>query len=77
MLKSELKRPSYSLKKVQGLNCEGLKRKWAKMKEKGLNRKESPKVEGYFCEYRKTQGLFLQKHLSRWGLTWLTRVDQI
>jgi hypothetical protein len=43
---------------VQGLNCEGLKRKWAKIKAKILNRKESPKVEGYFCEYRKTQGLF-------------------
>jgi hypothetical protein len=43
---------------VQGLNCEGLKKNWAKIKEKGLNRKESPKVGGYFCEYRKTQGLF-------------------
>jgi hypothetical protein len=45
-------------KEGAGTNYEGLKRNWAKMKEKGLNRKESPKVEGYFCEYRKTQGLF-------------------
>jgi hypothetical protein len=43
---------------VQGLNCEGLKRNWAEIKEERLNRKEPPKVEGYFCEYRKTQGLF-------------------
>jgi hypothetical protein len=39
---------------VQGLICEGLKKNWAKIKEKGLNRKESRKVEGYFFEYRKT-----------------------
>jgi hypothetical protein len=37
---------------VQGLNCKGLKRNWAKIKEKGLNRKESP-VEGYICEFQK------------------------
>jgi hypothetical protein len=50
MLKSELKQLSYDLKKVQGLNCEGFKRNWAKTKEKGLKRKESPKVEVYFRE---------------------------
>jgi hypothetical protein len=43
---------------VQGLICKGLKRNRAKIKEKGLNCKESPKVEGYFCEYRKTLELF-------------------
>jgi hypothetical protein len=80
MLKSELKRPSYALKKVQGLICKGLKKNRAKIIEKGLNCKESPKVEGYLCEYRKTQGAFLQKCQNRLcltGLTWLTRSRSI
>jgi hypothetical protein len=37
---------------VQGLICKGFKTKRAK--EKGLNCKETPKVEGYICEFWKT-----------------------
>jgi hypothetical protein len=66
MLKSELKRPSYALKKVQGLIYKGLKRNWAKINEKGLNYKESLKVEGYLCEYRKTQGLYCKNARTGW-----------
>jgi hypothetical protein len=43
---------------VQGLNCKGFKRNWAKIKEKELNRKGFASAGGYICEYRKTQGLF-------------------
>jgi hypothetical protein len=43
---------------MQGLNCNGFKRNWAKIKEKGLNRKVFPKAGGYICKYQKTQGLF-------------------
>jgi hypothetical protein len=31
-----------------------LKETGLKQKKKGLNRKESPMVEAYFCEYQKT-----------------------
>jgi hypothetical protein len=43
---------------VYGLICKDLKRFWAKIKKKGLNCKETSKVEGYFCEYWKTWGVY-------------------
>jgi hypothetical protein len=43
----ELKQPSYGLKKTQGLNCKGFKRNWAKVKEKGLNRKGFASAGGF------------------------------
>jgi hypothetical protein len=51
---------------VQGLIYKGLKRNWAKINEKGLNYKESLKVEGYLCEYRKTQGLYCKNARTGW-----------
>jgi hypothetical protein len=35
-----------------------LKRFWAKIKKKGLNCKETSKVEGYLCKNQKAQGFF-------------------
>jgi hypothetical protein len=61
---------------VQGLNCEGFKRNWAKPKENGINLKESPKVEGYLCEYQKTQGLFCKNTRAGGGLTGLTQLTR-
>jgi hypothetical protein len=57
---------------VQGLNCEGFKRNWAEIKEKGLNRKGFVSAGVYFCENQKTQGVFCKKAKVGWGLTWLT-----
>jgi hypothetical protein len=62
---------------VQGLICKGLKRNWAKIKEKGLNFKGFVSAGGYTCEYRKTQGLFCKNTRAGGGLTGLTQVDQI
>jgi hypothetical protein len=58
---------------VQGLNCKGFKRNWAKIKEKGLNRKGFVSVGGYIYKYRKLWG-FSAKTPEPVGLTWLTRV---
>jgi hypothetical protein len=61
---------------VQGLICKGLKRNWAKIKEKGLNRKGFVCVEGYIFEYKKTWG-FSVKFTEPAGFDWLDSVDQI
>jgi hypothetical protein len=47
---------------VQGLNCKGLKRNWAKIKEKELNRKGFVSAGGYICKYKKTWGVFCKIH---------------
>jgi hypothetical protein len=62
----ELKRPSYALKKVQGLIYKGLTRNWAKIKEKGLNCKGFVSAEGYICEYQKMWGVFCKIHRTCW-----------
>jgi hypothetical protein len=41
---------------VQGLNCKGLKRNWAEIKEKGLNRKVLSLWEVIFVNIRKLRG---------------------
>jgi hypothetical protein len=61
---------------VQGLICKGLKRNWAKIKEKGLNRKGFVSAEGYICEYQKTWGVSA-KFTEPAGFDWLDSVDQI
>jgi hypothetical protein len=61
---------------VQGLNCEGLKRNWAKIKEKGLNCKGFVSAGGYICKYWKTQGLFCKNTRAGWGLTGLTQLTR-
>jgi hypothetical protein len=61
---------------MQGLICKGLKRNWAQIKEKGLNRKGFVSAEGYICEYQKTWGVSA-KFTKPAGFDWLTRVNQI
>jgi hypothetical protein len=51
-----------------------LKRNWAKIKEKGLNRKGFDSAGGYICKYRKTQGLFCKNTRAGGGLTGLTQL---
>jgi hypothetical protein len=51
---------------MQGLNCKGLKRNWAKIKEKGLNRKGFASAGGYICEYHKKWGVFCKIHKAGW-----------
>jgi hypothetical protein len=54
--KIRAKTTSYGLKKMQGLNCKGLKRNWAETKEKGLNRKVLSQWEDIFVNTGKLRG---------------------
>jgi hypothetical protein len=50
-----------------------LKRFWAKIKKKGLNCKETSKVEGYICESRKTWGVFRKTSRAGGGVDLVDR----
>jgi hypothetical protein len=55
MLKSELKRPSYAILKMQGLICKGLKN-WAKIKKKDQTVKVLSLQKGISVNTRKRGG---------------------